>query len=111
MTGVTLPDVYPPLIPLIQETYNGKSERYFVKIKLRRDPMLYMSDLYELKKYLFDNGNLEEFLLFVCNFNMTLTTSGTLETGAKVQYRRMLVHGEAFFSLTYCLMTCKVRTP
>ena len=44
--------------------------------------------------FLFDNGELEEFLLFVCNFNMTLTASGTLEAGAKYQCLCGLVRGE-----------------
>ena len=44
---------------------------------------------------MFDNGDAEEFLLFVHNFNMTLASSGTLEAGVKVQYLRNLVCGEA----------------
>ena len=44
--------------------------------------------------YLFDHGDPEEFLLFVCNFNMTLVATGTLEMGAKIQYLRTLVRGE-----------------
>ena len=44
---------------------------------------------------LFDNGKPEEFLLFVRNFNMTLAASGMLEAGAKYQYLRTLVRGEA----------------
>ena len=43
----------------------------------------------------FDNGNLEEFLFLMRNFSMTSTASGTLETGAKVQYMGPLVRGEA----------------
>ena len=48
------------------------------------------SDLYEFKMYLFDNGEPEEFSLFVHNFNMTLAASETLEAGVKVQYIRTL---------------------
>ena len=33
-------------------------------------------------------------MLFICNFNMTLTASGTLEAGAKLQYVRTLVRRE-----------------
>ena len=66
-----------------------------VKLKLRRDPMSTTSELYEFMMFLFDNGDLEEFLLFVCNFNMTLVASGTLDTDAKIQYLCTLVRGEA----------------
>ena len=43
---------------------------------------------------LFENGEPEEFLLSVRNFNMTLAVSETLEMGAKIQYLRTLVRGE-----------------
>ena len=43
---------------------------------------------------LFDNGYLEDFLLFVQNFTMTLAASGTMETGAKIKYLCTLVRGE-----------------
>ena len=45
--------------------------------------------------FLFDNGNREEILLLVCNFNMTLTASGTLESSTEYQYLHTLVRGEA----------------
>ena len=51
------------------------------------------SDLYELKTDLFDNGDPEEFLLFIRNFKITLEASGTLKYGANIQYLRTLVHG------------------
>ena len=93
MTGVTHPHVEPPPIPLIQETYYGKSDKYFVKLKLRRDPTSSTSDLYEFKMSLFDNDETEDFLLFVSNFNTNLAASGTLEVGTKIQYLRTLVRG------------------
>ena len=45
--------------------------------------------------YLFYQANPEEFLLFIRNFQMTLVSTGTLETEEKVQYICTLVHGEA----------------
>ena len=44
---------------------------------------------------LFDNGDPEDFLLFIRNFNMTLAASGSLEAGAKYQYLCILVREEA----------------
>ena len=81
-------------IPLIQENHDGKSEKDFVKLKLRRDPTLPTSDLYEFKMSLFENSESEEFLLFVKSFNMTLTQSGALQADAKYQYLRTLVREE-----------------
>ena len=57
--GMTHPQTNPPPIPLIQETHDGKSDKYFVKIKMCRDPTPSMLDLYDFKMYLFGNGNLE----------------------------------------------------
>ena len=83
---VTQPHVEPPLIHLIKGNHDDNSEKYFVKLKLRRDPTLSSLNLYEFKTDLFENGEPEEFLLFVRNLNMTLAASGTLATGAKNQY-------------------------
>ena len=64
--------VEPPQIPLIKIKLNDKSDKDFLKLKLRRDPMLDTLDFYDFIMALFDNGELEEFLLFMQNFNMTL---------------------------------------
>ena len=76
--------VEPPQIPLIKGTYSGNSEKDFVKLKLCRDPTSNTSYPNEFSIYLFDNGGLETFLLYVRNFNMNLAATGTLETGAKM---------------------------
>ena len=88
------PQVDSPPIPLIKENYNGKSYKYFVKLKLRRYLTSPTSYLYEFKTSFFDNGKPEDFILFVRNFNMTLTASGALEAGAKYQYLFTLFLGE-----------------
>ena len=59
------PHVDPPPIQLTQETHDGKSDKYFVKLKLRRDPTVSTSDLYKFKMSLFDKGEPEEFY-FLC---------------------------------------------
>ena len=87
--------VEPPPIPLIKETSTGKSDGYYVKLKLLRDPTSSTLDIYELMLSLFDHGEPEDFLLFVRNFQMTLAATGTLETEANVKYLRKLVRKEA----------------
>ena len=64
---------------------------------MRRDPTSEKSDLYRLKMTLFDNGDPEEFLLFIKNFNMTIEASGMLVARVKIQYFRTLVLGEALY--------------
>ena len=82
-------------IPLIKETYTGKSDGDYVKLKLHRYPTSGTLEIYEFMMSLFDHGNPEEFLLFVRNFEMTLAATGMLEMKAKVHYLRMLVRGGA----------------
>ena len=53
-----------------------------------------MSDLNEFRIYLFEHGKLEEFILFVMNFKMTLADTGTLVNDAKGPYLHTLVCGE-----------------
>ena len=43
------------------------------------------SDMYESKMDFFDNGNPEEFLLFVKKFMMTLDASGILTSDSNIQ--------------------------
>ena len=92
MTQVHVEPMQPPLI---KGKYDGKSDKYFVKLELRGYPTSSILDLYKFNMALFDNEDPEEFCLYVFNLNMTLSMAGTLETGAKIQYLRTLVRGEA----------------
>ena len=60
-------------------------ERNGVKTKLRRDLTSKKYDLYEFKMALFDNGDPEEFLLFIRNFNTTLEASGKILAGVRIK--------------------------
>ena len=83
----------PPLILLIESKNYEKLDKDRVKIKLLRDPISQKLDLHELKMALFDNGEPEEFLLFIRNLNMTLEASGMLVAIAKIQHLRTLLRG------------------
>ena len=43
---------------------------------------------------MFKNGELEEFLLFECNFHLSLDVSGTIKMGVKIHYLCTLLCGE-----------------
>ena len=58
-SGTNPEHVEPLPVPLIKATYNIKSDKDFVKLKLCRDPMFSTSDLYEFRMYLFDRGKTE----------------------------------------------------
>ena len=85
----------PPPIPLINSKHDDKLDKYFVKLKLHRDPTSATSDLYDFKMAFFNNDETEEFLLFISNFNITLAASGTLGKYVKVKHIHTLVRGEA----------------
>ena len=93
-SGITQVNVETPKISLIKVKYDGKSDKYFVKLKMCSDPTPSTSDLYEFKMIFFENGDPGEFLLFVHNFNMAFLASGIMDMGAKIQYLRTLVRGE-----------------
>ena len=76
----------PPPIPLIKINHDNKLDKDFVKLKLCRNLTSAMPDLYEFKMALFDNGDLEELLFFVCNLNMNLVASGMMGMDTKVKY-------------------------
>ena len=57
--------VEPTLIPLIKIKDDDKSDQYSVKIKLFRYRTSEKSYLYELKMAFFDNGEPDDFLLFI----------------------------------------------
>ena len=76
----------PPPIPLIKIRTDKKSEKYYLKIKLRRNPTPETSYMYEFKMALFDNADLEEFLLFQWNCQFTIKASGIITSGEKSSF-------------------------
>ena len=80
-TGTVQVHVEPPTIPLIKSKKDDKSDKYFIKVKLRRSPTSEKSDFYEFKVALSDNSKPEEFLLFIWGFKITLKASETIKSG------------------------------
>ena len=54
--GITQVHEEPPPTPAIKVKYDDKSDKYSVKMKLRRNPTSITLDLYEFKMSLFDNN-------------------------------------------------------
>ena len=87
------------LIPLIKCKNDDKLDKYCVRIKFCRYPTSEKSDLYEFKIDLIDNRELEEFFLFIRNFQITIQASGTITTGTMIWYMLTLVRGKALRQL------------
>ena len=79
-------------ISIIKIKNYEKLGKYCVKVKLRRDLNSENLGPYEFRMAFFDNGNLEEFFLFIRNFSMTMEVSGTIFSGTKIQYFLTQVH-------------------
>ena len=103
--------VEPPQITLTKSNKNDISDKYFVKIKLLRDPTSGKSDLYEFKMHFFDNSEPEKFLLFVRNFIMTLKASRTFKSDPKIHYLRTLLQGEALRQFDTSSAEVKIAIP
>ena len=69
-----------------------------------------MSDLYEFKMSLFDNGDPEELSLSISNFQITLEASEMLAAGAKIQYLCTLVQGKALHQTAVLSVGVRVTT-
>ena len=83
--------IEPPPTPLINIKNDKKLDKYRVQQKIGT----FMSLTLPCVK----NGNPDKFLLFVRNSQINLESSGTLATGAKIQYHRTIVSGEALRQL------------
>ena len=88
----------PSPIPLINsETQRKKTEIDCNKVKLRKKPASSMSGPYEYKVALFENGEPEEFLLFIREFRKTLRANGVMPEIGRIQYLCTLLCGESLF--------------
>ena len=88
-----------PFIPFIGSNNNEKFDKEWVKIKFFRDSTSAKSDLYDFIMALFGNSNLEEFLLFIMDFQMTYEAAGILTAGANIKYLCILVFGKELHQL------------
>ena len=77
----------------------NKPKKYCVEIKLRRYSTSENVEIYEFTMALFDNGELEEFLFFIRDFNTTLKESGMLVVGKNIQCLCTLVSGEVLHKI------------
>ena len=79
---------------------------------MRKDPTSEKSDLYKFKMTLFDNGNPEEFFLFMQNFKMTPEALDKLFSSVKLHYLPTVLHGKAPCQIdTFYDQTGSTNTP
>ena len=59
---------YPPITLINMEQVGVKKESDYIKVKIFRNPASATSEIYKAKLALFENRELEEFVLFICDF-------------------------------------------
>ena len=92
-----------PPTPLIKIEIGKNSEKYYIKIKLCRNPMLEACNMYELKMALFENEEPKYFLLFQWTYHMMFGEPGNITVGIKIQYLHNVIRGEELHELkTLC---------
>ena len=84
--GINPAHVEPPLITIIRETRNSKSDKVFIHITFFGDHTSSISDLYWFKMSLLCHRDTEEFLLFIHNFKMIIAAIGMLRMDSKIHY-------------------------
>ena len=107
-SDMTQPHVETLTITITKNKQKDTSDKYFIKLDIRRDSISSSLVFYEFKMALFSYGKTEEFLLFVRNFKMTIAASGTLTSVTKIQYICTLVHGEALCQFESFFLTWNV---
>ena len=83
--GILQINVDPPLTPLLKNKLDLNTERDYEKNKLGRESISEKLGMYEFKMAVFQNGDLEKFILFVQNFKVILEASVTLTEDLKLQ--------------------------
>ena len=111
MTGMTQPHVESLSIPLTKEKHDGKSDKYFVKLKLHRYPTLYTMDFYEFKMSLFDNVEPEKFCCLYVTSTRPSRRQGRWRRMQSFKTFVLFSAGKCCVSLTRFLLTQKVQKP
>ena len=77
LSGDIMACVEPPHIPLIKQYPEKiKKESNYVNIKLHRNPVTELYEIYETKLVLFENGEPEDLLILIFNLKKTLKYKG-----------------------------------
>ena len=82
LSGSVQIHMYPPHTHLIKRNIELNSDHHYIYIKLRINPTLKATDMYDFKIALFDNGKLECFFLKQ-SYQMVLEASGNITVGEK----------------------------
>ena len=80
-----------------------KTRKYYINIKLHRNPISDTSYMCEFKMVLFEKGKLKEFLLFQSIFQITLDASETITEGVKISIYVLCYMYNIFVNLRHCV--------
>ena len=81
-------------MPTINSGEEDEKERKTTKVKMYCNPGSAASDTYKLKMATFKNGQQEDFLLLLKNFNTMIDGAVTTTVAGRINYLCMILHGE-----------------
>ena len=82
----------PPPIPIIKKDPPEFNEYDIINIKMRQNPSDAASEMYKLNIVTFENGQPEDFLQLMKNFNIEVDGTGTATAAEKINYLRTMLH-------------------
>ena len=83
-----------PPIPIIKKDPQESNEYDIININMRQNPSDAASEMYKLNIVTFENGQPEEFLQLMKNFNIAVDGTGTATLAGKINYLRTMLHAE-----------------
>ena len=84
-----------PPIPLIKFELDGDRTTHIIKVKMRRNPSSVASETYKVNMNTLDDGQPEEFLSLLRNFNIATDGTGTTTPYSWINYLRAMLRGQA----------------
>ena len=87
--------VEPPPIPLIKLELDDERTIYIIKVKMRRNISLAASKTYNINMNTLDDGQPEEFLSLLKNFNNATDGTGATNSSGRINYLHMMLRGHS----------------
>ena len=91
--------IEPLPIPLIKLEVDDYCTTHIIKVKMRRNPSSAASEKYNVNMNTFNDGQPEEFLSLLINFNTTTDGTGSTTPSCHINYLHTILRGQALREL------------
>ena len=87
--------IYPPPTPLIKVELYELHTTHIINVKMRRNTSQAISETYNINMSTFDDGQPEEFLAQLKNFEIRIGGTGTTMPTGRIKYLCTMIHGQS----------------